>query len=73
MLVQFSATISWLTSSQQSVTSWNYVLGAAGFDPFSANPVAVTNDTLLLTGLTAASTYDIFTIRLWYKLTGSGR
>ena len=53
-----SATISW--STDPSVTTWNYVLGAANFDPLTATPVSVTSSTLVLSGLTPASNYDFY-------------
>ena len=53
-----SATIAW--TADPSVTAWNYVLGAAGFDPLTGTPVAVTNSNLILTGLTPASNYDFY-------------
>jgi hypothetical protein len=53
-----SATITW--SADPSVTTWNYVLGAAGFDPLTGTPVSVTSTTLVLSGLTPASNYDFY-------------
>ncbi|MDB2485216.1 fibronectin type III domain-containing protein, partial [bacterium] len=54
-----SATIAW-SSSDPSVTAWNYVLGAAGFDPLTGTPVAVTADSVILSGLTSATSYDFY-------------
>ena len=51
------STIAW--SADPSVTAWNYVLGAAGFDPLTGTPVSITSTTLL-TGLTSASNYDFY-------------
>ena len=53
-----SATITW--SADPSVTTLNYVLGAAGFDPLTGTPVSVTSTTLVLSGLTTGSNYDFY-------------
>jgi len=53
-----TATVTWTAGGNE--TSWIYMLDTTGFDPLTGTALTATNDTLLLTGLTAASTYDMY-------------
>ncbi|MBR4787574.1 MAG: fibronectin type III domain-containing protein [Bacteroidales bacterium] len=49
-----------LVPADQSDSNWEYVLVAAGQTPTSATPVPTTTATVNLTGLTAATSYDVY-------------
>ena len=49
-----------LVPASQSDANWEYVLVAAGQAPTSVTPVPTTTATVNLTGLTAATSYDVY-------------
>ena len=55
-----SATITWTAGGNE--TSWIYMLDTTGFDPLASvgTPPTASNDTLLISGLTPATTYDMY-------------
>lgn len=53
-----SAVISWTENG--TATAWNIEYGPAGFTPGSGTTVAVTATSYTLTGLTAATAYDVY-------------
>lgn len=56
-VAQTTTDVFWTTGG---ASNWNVEYGPAGFTPGTGTMVAATNDTLNLTGLTAATTYDVY-------------
>lgn len=47
-------------SDVATATTYNVYYGAPGFDPSTVTPQSFTNDTITLTGLTAATIYEVY-------------